>query len=396
MDALKSTSSVHEINAEKPPFGSRFLTDQEDVWSHNAWDHVPPPDDQGDLIAASITKQRATPVSVAEKMKYNEKPAKYWDNFYKANAANFFRNRKWLHNEFNELVAATQPQAGPMTIVEIGCGAGNSVFPLLSANKNSQLSLYAYDYSNHAVKLVQNNPLYQSPPLGSIQASVWDVTSTDGLPPGIQPSTVDIVILVFVLSALHPDEWHQAITNIHQILKPNGLVMLRDYGRHDLTQLRFKSGRLLDDNFYIRGDKTRVYFFELDELALIFTGSKVAPTQTITHTQMHAMDEGEDDSLRYEDLSSPGSSTPADDTQTQAESQTLTSTPILGLTPYPNSSIHPNLLSPPTASSPYPLFTIEQLGVDRRLIVNRKRRLKMYRVWMQGKFRKNASLSPPQ
>ncbi|EDR13942.1 uncharacterized protein LACBIDRAFT_229586 [Laccaria bicolor S238N-H82] len=318
----KSTSSVQDIAAEKPPFGSRcvsavnvptsidsstsfrFLTDEEDVWSQNAWDHVPPPDDQVEIIANSLSRQRLTPVPAEEKVRYNEKPAKHWDNFYKMNASNFFRNRKWLHNEFPELIEATQAEAGPVAITEIGCGAGNSVFPLLSANQNPDLRLRAYDYSSHAVKLVQTNPLYESPPVGSIHAAVWDLTSADGLPSGIEPGIVDIVILVFVMSALHPDEWGRAINNIHKMLKPGGLVVFRDYGRYDLTQLRFRGGRLLDENFYIRGDKTRVYFFELD------------------------------------------------------------------------------------CQHPHPLFTTEQLGVDRRLIVNRKRQLKMYRVWMQGKFRK--------
>lgn len=46
-------------------------------------------------------------------------------------------------------------KAGPITIVEIGCGAGNSVFPLLESNKNPDLRLCAYDYSSQAVKVVQ-------------------------------------------------------------------------------------------------------------------------------------------------------------------------------------------------------------------------------------------------
>ena len=35
-------------------------------------------------------------------------------------------------------------------------------------------------------------------------------------------------------------------------------------------------------------------------------------------------------------------------------------------------------------------FETINLGVDRRLLMNRKRQLKMYRIWMQGIFRKPA------
>lgn len=60
-----------------------------------------------------------------------------------------------LHIEFPELLSATKSSAGTVTIAEIGCGAGNTILPLLANNKNNDLRLLAYDYSSHAVKTVQ-------------------------------------------------------------------------------------------------------------------------------------------------------------------------------------------------------------------------------------------------
>jgi len=161
------------------------------------------------------------------------------------------------------------------------------------------------------------------------------------------------------------------------MLRSGGLVLLRDYGRHDLTQLRFRGGRLLEDNFYIRGDKTRVYFFELDELALIFTGAR-SPAIQESGVVASIADEGS----AIVDNSAPSLEF------TASGDVSISTSNSEGTSPKMPNWVHPILGSLFQECPPQPLFSIEQLGVDRRLLVNRKRQLKMYRVWMQGKFRK--------
>ncbi|KAK1833238.1 S-adenosyl-L-methionine-dependent methyltransferase [Podospora conica] len=301
-------------------FGSRLLQEQDDVFEFNAWDHVETDDAYKEYSEQQFAMQRQSPVNDFDKYRFNADPAKWWNLFYKNNTANFFKDRKWLQQEFPILDKITQQDAGPYTLLEIGAGAGNTAFPILAKNKNPQLKLHACDFSKKAVEVMRGHESYNT---DMMQADVWDVAGEE-LPPGLAEGSVDVALMVFIFSALSPLQWKKAVENVHRVLKPGGEVCFRDYGRGDLAQVRFKKGRYLEENFYIRGDGTRVYFFDKDELADIWSG-KLEASET---------PEGE------------------------------------------------------AEAGVGPCFEIEDLGVDRRLLVNRAKKLKMYRCWLQGRFRK--------
>lgn len=52
----------------------------------------------------------------------------------------------------------------PFTYMEIGCGSGSTVFPLLHETRDSHVFVYACDYSSVAVDLVKSNPDYEYSP----------------------------------------------------------------------------------------------------------------------------------------------------------------------------------------------------------------------------------------
>jgi hypothetical protein len=63
------TPAERRERLHKVPFGSRFLTEQDDVFSHNAWDHVVPPPEWEDDAKKTLDMQRAAQVSKEMKCK---------------------------------------------------------------------------------------------------------------------------------------------------------------------------------------------------------------------------------------------------------------------------------------------------------------------------------------
>ncbi|XP_010216414.1 PREDICTED: methyltransferase-like protein 6 isoform X2 [Tinamus guttatus] len=151
--------------------------------------------------------------------KLEKEAQKNWDLFYKRNSTNFFKDRHWTTREFEELKA---------------CREKNSL------------------YSPERCKVFQ-----------------CDLTKDD-LTENIPADSVDVVTLIFVLSAIHPDKMRLVLKNIYQVLKPGKCVLFRDYGLYDHAMLRFKSGSKLGENFYVRQDGTRSYFFTEEFLSQLF------------------------------------------------------------------------------------------------------------------------------
>lgn len=96
--------------------------------------------------------------------------------------------------------------------LEVGCGVGNTVFPLLETNPH--LFFYAIDFAAHAVDLLKKNPNYTS--TGRCSGHVVDVVKDD-MPAEIAPESLDIVMMIFVLSAISPQHFDSVIAKIGKV-----------------------------------------------------------------------------------------------------------------------------------------------------------------------------------
>ncbi|XP_058059174.1 tRNA N(3)-methylcytidine methyltransferase METTL6 isoform X2 [Anopheles bellator] len=202
---------------------------------------LPKPSNLGDVVTdrtkvltdverGQLEEQNKRMVTPFQAQKLEHEARKHWDLFYKRNDTRFFKDRHWTTREFSELLSENPAVPGTLadgtrrndaenqqkTLLEVGCGVGNLIFPLIEDGHRDYF-IYACDLSPRAVELL--------------------------------PAVV---------------------ANIFRLIKPGGMVLFRDYGRYDMAQLRFKAGHKIGENFYVRQDGTRSYYFAEDEVATLF------------------------------------------------------------------------------------------------------------------------------
>lgn len=229
-----------------------------------------------------------------------------WENFHSQHSrARFFKERRYLLLEFPQL-GVTDP---PQHFVEVGCGCGSSLLPVLRSNHTCRVT--GCDISPTAVHLfLEAAKQYDIQP-ERVNAFAFDAASSGtGEPPSSPSRTTgvsescsplaglgaDVALLIFTLSALPPNEMLAMLQHAWAALRPGGYLLFRDYGLYDMAQLRFPGSQMLGPNLYVRGDGTLAYFFDLETMSqlAVTSGYEVVECQYACTTLRNRKKEGRD------------------------------------------------------------------------------------------------------
>ncbi|KAF3615746.1 putative serine/threonine-protein kinase HT1-like [Capsicum annuum] len=84
---------------------------------------------------------------------YSRRSQQYWDKFYKLHKNKFFKDRHYLEKDWRGYFDDEIESSNGKVVLEVGCGAGNTIFPLISTFP--KLYVHACDFSPNAITLVK-------------------------------------------------------------------------------------------------------------------------------------------------------------------------------------------------------------------------------------------------
>eukprot|EP00917_Polyrhabdina_sp_WS-2016_P014739 GHVP01032214.1.p1 GENE.GHVP01032214.1~~GHVP01032214.1.p1 ORF type:complete len:296 (-),score=53.32 GHVP01032214.1:273-1160(-) len=252
-------------------FRTRKLEENKDPYTENTWDNVEWTEEMKNDAQLKIEEQKANPKKHDDIQAKIDNSGESWNKFYKNHGASFFKNRSWLDTEIPELFA----QSNDLAVFEVGCGVGNTLFPLKSIfdcymDDKKSIFVHGCDISEKAISVIKESPEYNK---DCMNVFVYDISneSLDILFSNIKPLSIDCILLIFVLSAIDPSLIQGVIMRLEKVLKKGGMVFFRDYAVGDMAQLRFKEINYLKDSFYLRGDGTCAGFFTEEQVTEAFT-----------------------------------------------------------------------------------------------------------------------------
>jgi SAM-dependent methyltransferase len=180
-----------------------------------------------------------------------QNPNDDWQMFFKThNKGNFFKPRRYLEIEFAEYLNYQIE-----VVLEVGCGFGCSFYPLLN---KFPFKVIATDYSSEALDILKLNSKYDE---NRILFDCWDITNQP--PEKIKSIKIDVVLCIFVLSAILPQDHICCLKNLADLsFRNDGIILFRDYAVYDMTMYRHKI-RLMD-KLFCRSDGTYAYYFDLN------------------------------------------------------------------------------------------------------------------------------------
>ena len=198
-----------------------------------------------------------------------------WDTFYARHRAAFYPPKRYLRAAFpaiGERCADCARRGETALLVEVGCGSGAAVLPLLRTEP--ALRAVAVDVSSTAVELLRkvvdaederNGDAVHHSLTSRLDVSRVDVR-TEVLP--VADNSADFVLMVFTLSAVEPEQHAAALAEAWRVLRPGGALLFRDFGLYDVKQVKCER-RLAPRHYLVQGTGVQCYFFSTEAIAAL-------------------------------------------------------------------------------------------------------------------------------